>query len=409
MSNQWYPPTGPTPPQYYQQQPGAPTPAPPLPPPPKGGGAGFVLQMLGLGCGGIAMFLIAGLLLLIFLSELGPGVFVVAVVMAFIPAVFYLSIVLLIDRYDPEPPWVLMLAFLWGAVISIFGALLINDTTSIIAANVGGREAGEFVGAVISAPIAEEGMKGLGLLIVLLALRKEFDGVVDGIVYACVIALGFATVENVLYYGRALGQAGAVGASVTLILRGLMSPFAHPLFTSMTGIGMGIAREQKRGFWVWTAPVMGYVLAVLLHATWNGVATLASGENAGLVFFGVYFLGWIPAFICFMIAVGFCLRRERKIIRQYLYEEVALGVLTPQEYMDVTSLTKRVSFHWRGLSRNGLSGYRSAKAFSRAATKLALSKWHTLKAAEKSAQTRSLGQIPLLRQELATRRAALSQ
>ncbi len=406
MSNQWMPP----PPGQYPRPPGPP---PGMPyggvtlPPPSGGGVGLVLQIAGLGCGGIIVFCVAALLLLIFLSELGPQIFVVAVVMAFVPALFYLSIVLLIDRYDPEPPWVLALAFLWGAVISIFGALIINDTTSLIAASAAGEHAGDIVGAVISAPLAEEGMKGLGLLILLLALRKEFDGVVDGIVYACVIALGFATVENVLYYGRALGAAGLGGGTVTFVLRGLMSPFAHPLFTSMTGIGLGIAREQKRGFLVWVAPVMGYMLAVILHATWNGVATFGA-DSGPEVFFGIYLIGWIPAFICFMTAIGFCLHRERKIIREYLYDEVAIGVLSPQEYLEVTSLRKRVGFHWRYLSRGGLRGYRTARAFSRAATKLALSKWHTLKAAEKNAQTRSLGQIPLLRQELATRRAALA-
>jgi RsiW-degrading membrane proteinase PrsW (M82 family) len=407
MSNQWYPPAGPGPGSYPPQPPYPPGPPPFAPlPPPTGGGVGFVVQMLGLGCGGLAMFGVAGLLLLIFVAELGPASFVVAVIMAFVPAAFYLSIVLLIDRYDPEPPWVLALAFLWGAVISIFGALIINDTASILAASAGGAGVGEFVGAVVSAPLAEEGMKGLGLLIVFLALRREFDGVVDGIVYACVIALGFATVENVLYYGRAVNAAGLGGGVVLLILRGLMSPFAHPLFTSMTGIGIGIAREQKRGVLVWIAPVMGYMLAVLLHATWNFVATVTSSAGPE-AFFLAYLIGWIPAFLCFLVGIGFCLYRERKIIRQYLYDEVAIGVLSPQEYLDVTSLRKRVAFHWRGLRANGLAGYRSARAFSRAATKLALSKWHTLKAAEKNAQTRSLGQIPVLRQELAARRAGL--
>jgi protease PrsW len=397
MSNQWYPP------------PGGPAPYPPPPPmnlPQGGGGPGLVIQMLGLGCGGIAMFLLAGLLLLLFLAELGPGLFVVAVVMAFVPAVFYMTIVLLIDRYDPEPPWVLALAFLWGAIISIFGALVINDTASLIAASTAGPVAAEFVGAVIAAPITEEAMKGIGLLILLLVLRKEFDGVVDGIVYACVIALGFATVENVLYYGRALGEAGAAGGAVTLVLRGLMSPFAHPLFTAMTGIGVGVAREQRRGVLAWLAPIMGYAAAVLLHATWNFVATISSGGGGAELFFSIYLVGWIPAFLCFMAAIGYCLYRERKIVRQYLYEEVALGVISPQEYLWVTSLRKRMGFHWRALSSGGFRGYRSARAFSRAATKLGLSKWHTLKAAEKNTQTRSLGQIPVLRQELAARRAA---
>jgi RsiW-degrading membrane proteinase PrsW (M82 family) len=344
--------------------------------------------------------------LLLFVAELGFSTFLIAAVMAFVPAVIYLSIVLLIDRYDPEPIWVLALSFVWGAVIAVFGALIINDTSTVIATQAGGNEVGDFVGAVISAPLAEELFKGLGVLIVLLALRKEFDGVVDGIVYACVVAIGFATVENVLYYGRAVQNSGIGGGVGLFVLRGMLSPFAHPLFTSMTGIGLGIAREAKRGVWVWLGPAMGFGLAALLHAIWNFVATLTVGGGPG-VFLLAYLVGWLPAFICFLIAITFCLYRERKVIREYLYDEVALGVLTPAEYEIVTSLWRRTGFHWQALTRGGLGANRAARAFSRASTKLALSKWHTLRASEKNAHTRSLGQIPLLRQEVARRRAEL--
>lgn len=383
-------------------------------PPQRNVGVGFVAQIVGLGCFGVAAFVIGALLLFVFIVELGLPGFIIAVVMAFVPATVYLTIVLLIDRFDPEPWWVLLLAFVWGGVIAIFGALIINDTATLIATQQGGQTAGEFVGAVISAPIAEEGFKGLGLLVLLLALRREFDGIVDGIVYACVIALGFATVENILYYGRGIQAGGAAGGAFLLVLRGLMAPFSHPLFTSMTGIGFGIAREQRKGFVAWTAPVAGYILAVLLHATWNFVATIAGnfGDDAVTFFFGVYFLGWVPAFLCFVAAIAYCLYRERKIIRQHLYEEVVVGVLSPEEFTNVTKLFKRMSFHMSGLRSGGFKGYRLATGFSRTATRLALSKWHTLKAGQKNAQTRSLSMVPVLRQQLTQYRndlAALSR
>src|SRR4029079_12058155 len=95
---------------------------------------------------------------------------------------------------------------------------------------------------VISAPLIEEGTKGLGVVLFMIFLRNEFDDILDGIVYAGVIALGFATVENVLYYGRTV-SAGGGGLLFILFLRGVLSPFAHSLFTSMTGIGCGISRE----------------------------------------------------------------------------------------------------------------------------------------------------------------------
>ena len=128
-------------------------------------GTDFILQTLGLGCAGFAVLFMALIILVIFVAEFG-ALLPVALAMAFVPAVVYLSIILLIDRNDPEPPWMLALAFGWGAIISVFGALLVNDTTAFVATALAGREAGEFVGAVIAAPISEEGMKGLGLLIV---------------------------------------------------------------------------------------------------------------------------------------------------------------------------------------------------------------------------------------------------
>ena len=374
------------------------------------GGKALGCQLAGMGCLGITLFVLASLLLVVFLAELGPIVFLVAILMAFLPAVAYTLIVLAIDRFDPEPPWVLALAFLWGAVIAVFGSLIINDTSTYVAHSVGGQTAAEFTGAVISAPFAEEAMKGLGLLVLLLALRKEFDGIVDGIVYACMIALGFATVENVLYYGRAVGEGGIGAGVVVMVLRGLMSPFAHPLFTSMTGIGFGIAREQKRGIAVWVAPVLGYLMAVLLHMIWNGIPTvggLGLGDAAGLLFLLFYVIAWVPMFGCFLFAVGYCLRREWKIIRDHLQDEVALGVLTREEFAVALSPIKRFGFTLRALQHGGLGGYRAARKFSRAMTRLALSKWHVLSATKKQTETRSLGMVPVLRQQIAEHRASI--
>jgi RsiW-degrading membrane proteinase PrsW (M82 family) len=358
----------------------------------------LALQLLGMGCGGLLVMALALLVALLVVAELGATT-LVAVPMAFLPLLVYLPIVLLIDRFDPEPPWVLVLAFIWGAVISVFGAIIPNTLTAIVA--------GDVISAVISAPVFEEAMKGLGLVALLLVLRREFDGVVDGIVYASVIALGFAATENVLYYGRAVQDDAMAGGVVLLVVRGIMSPFAHPLFTSMTGIGCGIAREQKRGVLVWLAPPLGYAGAVFLHFLWNTVAVLVGATGSLEFALAAYFLGWMPAFICFLAAIGYCLYRERKIIRTYLAEEVQLGVLSPEEFAIVVSPIRRTGFQLRLLTSGGFQGYRTARAFAKTATRLSLSKWHTLKAAQAAAETRSLSLIPVLRQQLVALRADL--
>src|SRR6185436_7726279 len=112
--------------------------------------------------------------------------------------------------------------------------------------------------------------KGLAVFGIFFFLRREFDGVVDGIIYGTFAALGFAATENVMYYARAglaetLGhQQGAL--TTAFVLRGVLSPWGHPLYTSMTGIGFGIARETQRAWMRWFAPLFGYLMAAVLHA-----------------------------------------------------------------------------------------------------------------------------------------------
>jgi RsiW-degrading membrane proteinase PrsW (M82 family) len=366
-------------------------------------------QIVAVGSAVLIVCLMAGHILMTYFILYDPLTVALAALLAFIPVVVCTSIVLLIDRVDPEPPWALALAFLWGASISIFGARVVNGTVGLVASSVAGEGAAELLGTILSAPIAEEALKGLGLLIVLLALRKEFDGVVDGIVYACIIGLGFSMVEDMSYYCRAVTDSGVEDGIRCFVHRGILSPFGHSLFTAMTGIGCGIARARRRGPLVWMAPMLGYVGAVLLHATWNGVAVAAEFFEYADAWYAGYVLGWVPAFLCFFVAVGFCLSHERTILRDQLREELRLGVLSAEEYSILVSPRRRFLFTLRNLSRGGLGGYRDARAFSRTATRLAFSRWHTLEASRQQAETRSLAMVPLLRQQLAHARAALGR
>src|SRR5690606_35923497 len=106
----------------------------------------------------------------------------------------YLMPVLWLDRYDPEPAWLLALAFAWGALVAVVVSFVINTVFGLAVGIAVSPDVGQAAGAVMSAPIFEEGSKGLGLLILLIFFRKYFDDILDGIVFASVIALGFATV-----------------------------------------------------------------------------------------------------------------------------------------------------------------------------------------------------------------------
>src|SRR5262249_38140325 len=150
-------------------------------------------------------------------------------------------------------------------------------------------------------------------------LRREFDGVVDGIIYATFCALGFAAVENVIYYARAAIQDGNILAK-TFVLRGVLAPWGHPLYTSMTGIGFGVARETTQTWVKVLAPLAGFCLGVLLHATWNFVP-----QAFGTEVFLASLLLWFCFVAAFLVILIVLVVRKGRVIRQHLRDEVLMG------------------------------------------------------------------------------------
>src|SRR6185436_9131184 len=166
-------------------------------------------------------------------------------------------------------------AFFWGALVAVFFAFVINTAGSVaVALLTNDVRAANTFGAVISAPIVEETAKALILLIFFFWKKDEFDGVIDGIVYAAMAGLGFAMTENIQYYGKAVIQGGGEGLTLVFILRGFLAPFSHPMFTSFTGIGLGLARQSRNGLVKFIAPVLGLLAAISMHAIWNGSAVM---------------------------------------------------------------------------------------------------------------------------------------
>lgn len=318
----------------------------------------------------------------------------VASVVAFIPAVIYIFPLLWLDRYDPEPVWLIACAFAWGALVAVIVSFIINTGIGVITYQVtGDAQIADAVGGVISAPIFEEGSKGLGVLILLIFFRKYFDDILDGIVFAGVIALGFATVENVLYYGRAIGGGGVTGLALLFLIRGIASPFAHVTFTAMTGIGCGISRESHNKFVRIIMPLVGYICAVALHALWNGMAFLGGLQG----FAAGYLVLEFPFFCIFVIFAFYVMYRQGKILREMLAIDIARGLISPELGKTVTSAFKSSGWLISGI----FSGkYWARSHYLRACGKLGLSYWHIQRATAAQGHTGSFQQNPILREEV---------
>src|SRR6266480_2904202 len=144
------------------------------------------------------------IVLLLIASETGPIQLIIGMICATLPVPIYIMLLLWIDRYESEPLWMLTTAFLWGAMVAVFIAIILNTINgAIVSAATNSARIGQNFGAVISAPIVEESAKAFILLVLFFWKRDEFDGIVDGIVYAGMVGLGFAMTENILYYGLA--------------------------------------------------------------------------------------------------------------------------------------------------------------------------------------------------------------
>jgi hypothetical protein len=136
------------------------------------------------------------------------------------------------------------------------------------------------------------------------------------------VGLGFATIENVLYYGMSV-----VDGSLPLVfvVRGVLSPFAHPVFTACTGIGLGLL-AAGRTRWGPAAPTLGLLLAIALHALWNG-STEFGADGVLLMFFGVM----VPVLFAMLVLCRAEARREQRVIRQQLRREIDSGVLAESD------------------------------------------------------------------------------
>ena len=326
---------------------------------------------------------------------------------ALVPCMIYIWIPVFIDRFEPEPWWALAMTLIWGALAAAGFSGLLNTFIGFfggvgglaVTGSKSGAALGQyFFGAVLGAPIVEEAFKGFAVLGMFWFMRREFDGIVDGVIYGTFAGLGFALSENVLYFSRAIVQAMATGEMDAFWfqfgLRGIVKPWGHPLYTSMTGIGIGIARETSKTWLKWVAIPAGYSVAVALHMGWNGSSLV--GMILGLPKFGtilIFLVLYLFVLFTFCCILFFLVRREGKQLRSCLEDEVLMGNITKAELDLICSPFGRLK------ARFGRGGA-TAKKFVLAGIKLGMAKWHAARAMKGQKQTVSIQAIVPLRQEV---------
>ncbi len=274
--------------------------------------------------------------------------FLAAVLLSFIPAFGYAAIVYWLDRFEKEPAKLLVGAFLWGAVVATFGAII---WTSVLQLGVGalvGASAADLAGTTLLAPIVEEVLKGLAVAIIFVAFPHEFDSVLDGMVYGAITALGFAATENVLYLYFLGYQEGGWGEMLVLfVLRVILGGWGHAVYTAFIGVGLAVGRLRRGPGSKLVFPLLGLTAAIFLHALHNTMAVVL-GEALGLAGLGatllIDWLGWGVA----LAVVSWAILRERRWMAVYLREEVDRGTISAEQYATACSLQRQMSARMRG-------------------------------------------------------------
>jgi RsiW-degrading membrane proteinase PrsW (M82 family) len=293
--------------------------------------------------------------------------FLVALSLALLPVPLLIALVLLLDRLEPEPPGNLVFCFAWGAGIAALLAGVINTAGLLYVTQPAlGRGNGQFVSAAIGAPVVEESLKGLVLVWLLWRRRQELDGPTDGIIYAAMVGLGFAMMENIGYYISALARPAAGGVPLleaTFVFRGLLAPLAHPMFTAMTGIGAAYAATHRRGGW---ALAVGLFAAMFLHGLWNGLTSL--GLQGIVLAYGL-----LTCVLVVLITVVIADRhRMVRDIRRFLPAYQGAGLVSESDLRMLCSLRERRQARRWARRTGGRPLARAMVAYQLAATELAL-------------------------------------
>jgi RsiW-degrading membrane proteinase PrsW (M82 family) len=335
----------------------------------------------------ILVMVILGLNSLLSLAQITRNGFsniVLALTIPLLPALGINLLVNFIDRFEREPWFLRMAAFLWGAIIAIPTALVIEHNIDLSTLNIAGSDdvLRSLLGG-LNAGVTEETVKGLGLLLLFFVLRDEFDNITDGIVYGALIGAGFAMVENFVKFTQYANEF----LPYLIVGRVVLGWLCHSTFTACFGATLGYVRHTRVRWRQIVFPLLGYLSAVGLHTVFDFInlfanaLVLAYPENitAGRVSLIAIIGSYVPPFIAQIILLYFLIKaliHEGAVIREFLVSEVSDGVVMMDEYAVLQNSFLRTKLERQVLWRYGFKQWLRVKALYQTEIGLAFRKWH---------------------------------
>jgi RsiW-degrading membrane proteinase PrsW (M82 family) len=294
-----------------------------------------------------------------------------ALVVGVLPMVVYALTLWWFDRYEKEPLALLVAAFLWGAIPAVIFSLIAELALGVPVSRLVAPARASLVEAAVVAPLAEEIFKGGALLLLFLFCRSEVDSAIDGILYGGLVGFGFAAVENTLYFGASLMQAGLGQFAALALFRAFLFGLNHALFTGLLGLGLAWGRSTSNALVKVGAPLTGLLAGVAAHAVHNASVTL--GGEFGWPCLIAFASDWSGVVLLLGVLI-WCSVREQRWIDRWLGEEVERGTLSREDYEVVSSYAARLAERAQALLSGDLERWRKLGRYYGLATELAFNK-----------------------------------
>jgi protease PrsW len=315
-----------------------------------------------------------------------------------LPTAVYVYAVWWLDRYEKEPVRLLAGAFLWGAVPAVIASLILELIAGVPTSFLGGSLSAT-IDTGLSAPIIEEMAKGLAVFLLFLVFHREFDDILDGIVYGAMVGFGFAMSENVLYFLSAYAEGGLSDWGTVVFLRSVIFGLNHALYTSIVGAGFGLARYYRSGVKRFVVPVAALLLAISLHAIHNVFAQV-NDLICGAVLVSIV-SDWSGVLVVVLVAAAVW-QKEKLCIAAELADEVRFGTLTATEYQVVQSPWQRAGAALQARKHGGMAASRRVGRAYQLLTELAFKKRQTRLMGDEDG---NVAEVHQLRQQIAQLRA----
>lgn len=302
-------------------------------------------------------------LILIALTAVNPVGTAIGFVLSSVAMLVVVWCYVWLDRWEPEPPRLLIFAFLWGTSVAVVLSVLLGlYVESLIVSS--GTEPASWVSTVIAAPVIEEAAKGTFLGLMMTGRRRyELNSLADCLVYAGLVGAGFAWFEDILYIagGESIGD-----SLLTAALRLVMAPFAHSLFTTFFAVGVFFALHRRGSLARIAFLGLGYLGAVVMHALWNGSSLLGIGW-----YFAVYVLWMVPIFTLSVLLAVQSRRREQRVVAAKLPGMVQAGLVTANEATWLGSIRTRKAAVAEAARAGGQPAAKTVKRFAAQVVELA--------------------------------------